>query len=299
MEQAYVFVACGTKEHITTLEFSLRALRRRTERNIIIVTDESRNEVKINTREQIINIPVPKKYSDHQAAIILKTSLYNILPKGNLYAYLDTDVVAIGKNPDGIFEEFIGPIRFAADHCRSRKFSPYAFNCGCLEKWGKDRKKLEEALEQYDKNRKIKDDKLIKASKELLAHFSHLKKRPSKKLQTAARYFLSPRTFKLNEQFYFDKKKRTWQSTKYNQVIMYEVPVRKISRATGLRYSRWKQTWVNKQGEDIWKDECSHLAEHIKGKFSIEIKENNWQHWNGGVFLFSDEIRGFLESWEN
>jgi len=39
------------------------------------------------------------------------------------------------------------------------------------------------------------------------------------------------------------------------------------------------------------------LLLQIAETFEISIKEKNWQHWNGGVFLFNHESDGFLNAW--
>lgn len=43
--------------------------------------------------------------------------------------------------------------------------------------------------------------------------------------------------------------------------------------------------------------QCPHLIEAINDKFGTSITEPEWQHWNGGVFLFDDDSRLFLETW--
>lgn len=291
----FVFVVCGGKEHIDTLHFSLKYLNRFSKCNILVVTDSSRNEIPLNHND-IVDVETPKEFNHHQASIYLKTGLHKFLPKGNNYCYLDTDVIALSEECDKIFDEFIAPIRFAPDHCTVKKFSPYAVNCGCMEKWQKDRAIFNKSLEKHDKNRQIKDEFVLQKAKELQFHFEELKKSPPKKLLTALRYFTSYPKFKLNKQFYFDKKKRTWYINS-GETIMYEVDVKAIQRETGLKYNKWKQQWLNKKGEDIWKDECNHLVEQIRTTFDINVEETDWQHWNGGVFLFNDESHAFMDAW--
>ena len=43
---------------------------------------------------------------------------------------------------------------------------------------------------------------------------------------------------------------------------------------------------------------CSHLKELIKKEFGYKIS-NNWNHWNGGVFLFSEHSFNFMNDWHN
>jgi hypothetical protein len=43
--------------------------------------------------------------------------------------------------------------------------------------------------------------------------------------------------------------------------------------------------------------ECGHLRQRIQEKFGVHVADPNWQHWNGGVFLFDPESTDFLETW--
>ena len=101
----FVFVACGNNSHINTLNFSLKYLKKFSSNKIIVVTDLSRNNDNIE-HNNIINIKTPKNFDNHQASIWLKTSLHNILPKGPLYCYLDSDIIAVNQNCNKIFEQF-------------------------------------------------------------------------------------------------------------------------------------------------------------------------------------------------
>ncbi len=50
-------------------------------------------------------------------------------------------------------------------------------------------------------------------------------------------------------------------------------------------------------GEDIFDYKCNHLTKQIKNTFNIDVKDKNWQHWNGGVFLFNEKSHRFLDQW--
>lgn len=45
--------------------------------------------------------------------------------------------------------------------------------------------------------------------------------------------------------------------------------------------------------------ECDHLRQGIREKFGIEVAEPDWQHWNGGVYLFDAESTEFLDTWHD
>lgn len=290
----FVFVVCGAAEHIETLHFSLKYLQHFSKNEIIVVTDSSRNEIAIN-HDHVIDVKVDEKYNHHQASIYLKTGLNKFLPKGNNYCYLDTDVIAVSEDCDHIFNEYIAPITFAPDHCKVRKFSSNAVNCDCQKNREIDRQKFFQFAKDIN-GVTVTDPYLIEKGRELQFEFDSLKKSLLKKILTAIRFFLSYKIFRFDDQFYFNKIKRTWHVNN-GDVVMYEFDIEKMQKATGLVYNKWTKKWYNQQGEDIWYDECNHLTEFIKNTFGIAINDKNWQHWNGGVFLFNHESDAFLNAW--
>lgn len=291
----FVFVVCGAKEHIDTLHFSLEYLKKYSEKTIYIVTDKVRNEIEIK-HNTIININTPEDLNHHQASIYLKTGLHKFLPKGNNYCYLDTDVIAINTDCDAIFEEFASPISFAPDHCKIKKFSAYAVNCDCSDQWKTDRETFALAQNKFDKNVLILDSELLEQSRKLDYIFNEFKKSSLKKITTAIRYFFSYPIFILNTEFYYNKKTKAWFNKK-NEVVKYNFPIKKIEKETGFKYKWWNHKWINSSGINLWEDQCEHLIDEIRNTFGIIIKDKNWQHWNGGVFLFNDSSADFLESW--
>lgn len=293
----FVFVVCGAAEHIDTLHLSLKYLKHFSKNEIFVVTDSSRNEVSIS-HNHIIDVKVDEKYNHHQASIYLKTGLHKFLPKDNNYCYLDTDVIALSTDCDYIFNEFIAPIRFAPDHCKVRKFSAYAVNCNCAGEWKKNRDLFNKVIENSDRNREIKDPYILEQAKMLQLVFDEIKKSFRLKIINAFKFLLSYPRFKLNETFYFDRVKRTWHLNT-GEIVLYEVNIKKIEQLTGLKYSKWNGKWLDKNGDDIWLDECNHLTQYIADTFQINVTEKNWQHWNGGVFLFNNQSHEFLNAWFN
>ncbi len=293
-ESIFIFVVCGAKEHTDTLKLSLKYLKKYSKKEIWVLTDSSRNEEAI-FHDTVINIKTPEYLNHHQASIYLKTGIHKFLPKGNTYCYLDTDIIAVSEDCDTIFDQFVSPIIFAPDHCKIRKFSSYAVNCNCLKNREIDRKKFTDFVQSVQENT-ITEERLIAKSKILQNQFDQLKKSIVKKALTALCYFTSYPIFKFNKDFYFNKKTRTWHSNE-GEVIMYEMNISRMQKATGLHYNKWTQRWLNKLGEDIWFDECNHLIEYINHTFGIEVKDKNWQHWNGGVFVFNENSYDFLEAW--
>jgi len=290
-QRIFVFVVCGSSEHIHTLHIALRYLQGRTQKRIIVLTDSERNQLPI-VHDDIIDVTTPSGYTDHQASIFLKTSLHRYLPQGNRYCYLDSDVLAISDAIDDIFEQFEAPIRFAADHCKMSKFSPHAVNCGCLAAKEQKRKVLSAAFDQYT----VKSPEALMKKAQLEAEFKKLRSNVFRKSVVAVRYVFSGREFELNSEFRFDKRGRVWYD-RDGMPVVFEADTSRIERETGLRYNRWKGEWTDVDGVNIWNDNCDHLREFIHAKFDITVSDANWQHWNGGVFLFDAQSHTFLESW--
>lgn len=296
-KREYVFVVCGLKEHINTLHTSINYLSSFSSNKINVITDTSRNEIPIK-HQQIIDVRTPEYLSHHQASIYLKTGLYQFLPVGPTYCYLDSDVLAVSNRCDQIFEEYKPPITFAPDHCKMDAFSPFAINCGCFEKCEDDRNRFNESLKKNDRSDLVVDPSLKKQSKEIEEVYEKINKNPALKLLYAIKYLISYPKFSLNEKYHFDKRKRFWLNDK-NEIIRYELDSKAIAKETGLIHTLWSNKWKNKEGEDIFDLNCHHLKEAIHSTFSIKIKNPNWQHWNGGVFLFDEESHAFLKEWQS
>ena len=129
----FVFVACGDDVHIKTLNYSLAHLKHFSNYEIIVISDFSRNTLRIN-HDNVLDVETPKKFNNHQASIYLKVGLHKFLDLNNNYCYLDSDVVAVSSKVNEVFKHFKAPIVFASDHCSIAQFSPNAINCNCLEK---------------------------------------------------------------------------------------------------------------------------------------------------------------------
>ena len=48
---------------------------------------------------------------------------------------------------------------------------------------------------------------------------------------------------------------------------------------------------------DTCNDACDHLREAIAAKFGVDVSVPDWQHWNGGVFVFDAHSIDFLNTW--
>lgn len=295
MAEVYVFVVCGEKEHIDTLHLSLSYLTKYSQKEILVLTDSSRNELPIDWKNTI-DIKTPVELNHHQASIYLKTGIYKFVPKGNLYCYLDTDVLSVSASCDAIFKEFIEPIRFAADHCSMTSFSAYAVNCGCLEKNEKDRKRFTDSLRLLDRNKELNSFAQRVERAKIRKVYQNLENSFLRKILLAVRYKLSAKEFKLNEKYTLNKSAKEWRLPN-GEIVKHELDYAKLEKESGIRLNKWKGTWVNGKNENIFDTQCNHLQQKIQETFSVEVKEPNFQHWNGGVFLFNDSSHSFLESW--
>jgi hypothetical protein len=294
----YVFVVCGSSDHIDTLHFSICALRRFSDREIIVLTDSTRNEIPI-VHDNIIDVRTPSEYNHHQSSIFLKTGVHKFLPGGHSYCYIDTDVVAISCDADQIFDQKNGIITFASDHCKVREFSPHAVKCSCADINNQERTELNMLLKKYDGQDEITDPVIIKKRDALIRKFKTIKIDRFGYLLISLRFMLTPVTFRLDEDTFYHRWEKYWYDRDGN-ILLYAKPragIHPIEKNTGWRWDRKVNKWYSPSGNNVDEVKCDHLTEYIAEKFDIQILQKDWQHWNGGVFLFDDNSYGFLESW--
>lgn len=296
-QHKFVFVVCGAKEHIDTLHFSLRYLKHFSKNEIIVVTDTVRNEVPV-IHDNVIDIKTPEEFTNHQSSIYLKTGLHKFLPGGNLYCYLDTDVVALNSTCDDVFNYRQGPVTFAADHCRMLKFSASAVKCDCFERNKKDIAELEGLMDKYDPSRKWKDPVMEEKKRNLINKFGVLKQNKLKYFFISTRFNAAKKKFKLDDDTFFDKQKKVWHDAEGRVIITPEENmVEDIEKNSTWRWNKEKERWIGDDGRDVYDLKCPHLKEYIFNRFKVDVKEDDFQHWNGGVFLFDDNSKQFMDTW--
>ena len=191
------------------------------------------------------------------------------------------------------------PITFAPDHCTLPVFSPYAINCPCLTKNQNQVAELNALLDKYDPNRQFSEEQK-EASKNLIGLFNQKKKNKLNYLFTILKYLTSSNTFALGD-FYLDKKTKIWYRTADKLPVLYDYKriAKKISESSPYRWRSLLRAWQNAEGENVFQLQCDHLKESIANDFNIQLSNKNWQHWNGGVFLFDDESKEFLNAWHD
>jgi hypothetical protein len=288
----FVFVVCGGREHIDTIHVSLRYLRYFSKNEIIVVTDSSRNEIPIE-HDNIVDVTTPTDFNHHQASIYLKTSLHRQLPSENFYCYLDTDVLAVTSQVDSIFEHYHAPITFGSDHCVLDEFSPVAVSCNCLKEYNDRVSLLKKAITECEALRIDYDNTLndintrVEASKKDKG--TYLLERIKYNLPSAFYYF--DKTYKLH------KKDQIWYKT--GKPVIHQDVARCVEEKSGLVWEPLTQKWLTPTGDDANELKCTHLHEALKAKFQIDITNPEWQHWNGGVFLFDTHSHAFLDWWHS
>jgi hypothetical protein len=127
---AFVFSVVGDR-HVGFANLALSFLKRVSRRDIVVVRARSSRMV---AHDQVVDVAPPVEYDDHQASILLKTDLLNLVgSRGTRFCYLDSDVIAVDDEVDSIFEHRSGPVAFAADAVDIDMFSRYGVNCRCAE----------------------------------------------------------------------------------------------------------------------------------------------------------------------
>jgi len=126
--RCFVYAVCGDL-HAERVNVSLKFLKRYSSENIVIL--KSRTNVSIQ-HDQVLDVPIDARFDDHKASIALKTGLHKIFGDPEIVrCYLDSDLIAVKRNVDSVFELLVGKVAFANDHSEISEFSRRAVNCGC------------------------------------------------------------------------------------------------------------------------------------------------------------------------
>lgn len=293
--RAYVFAVCGSAQHIARFQQSASILSRRTTLPIWVVTDAQRNEVPLQ-HDLVVDVPVPSSLDHRQASIYLKTTLHRNLPKNTLYCYLDTDVIALSAYCNLVFDAFLAPISFAPDFVSIDAFSRFAINCGCEEQ-------LKHAIASRNHASNLYAATLAKEYSSACHEIDVLTANNNRtwihRIASWIKYNLSNgRYFVLNDAYKQDKSSGRW--TDNDGVSLHDKYDRGnfLAQETGLRWDVIHQDLVL-NGAPLSSYTCQHLQDAIRQKFGMDAIPNNWQHWNGGVFMFDENATPFMEFWHN
>lgn len=296
-KNVFVFVVCGAKEHTAALHFSLAALKKFSKADVVVLTDTSRNREPIQ-HTSVVDVKTPEQLNHHQASIFLKTGIHKFLPAGNLYCYLDTDVVALDNLVDEIFQHYTAPVTFANDHCLMDRFSPSAITCGCKAEFDEWENELKALFVRYKDLSRAPED--LEKKKLLLKKFEEIKKNKMAYALMSLRFWLARKTFQLDDDTFYDKKNYLWHDKNGNPIIFEKDimgAIDTIESTTPYRCKRQNTKIWTRNGKNVFDCRCNHLQEQIEKTFAIKITEPEWQHWNGGVFLFNEQSHSFLDKW--
>jgi len=300
---SFVFVVCGAREHIETLNFSLKFIRHFSKYPVLVVTDTARNEIPVE-HDQIMHIDTPVEYDHHQASIYLKTGLQKFLnmDDGSLFCYLDSDIVAINPEINTIFDYFRPPVIFAQDHCPFDEFSPHAMQCTCLADIMRRNKEYAAVDEFFQQNFFLKIQENAADKMKLDKQFERLKEKNIHQIFPALAYFIKRHLLPLKQikfgDYHFNKRNGFWYNAS-GEIVHFDWQYAvKLMEKTGFHYDKKNKIWRNSRGEDIMPQipHCRHLGKYIAEKYHITIP-GDWRHWNGGVFLFNRGSVDFLNYW--
>jgi hypothetical protein len=178
------------------------------------------------------------------------------------------------------------------------KFSPSAVRCNCWEQNKKDIAELELLMQRFDPDRKSKDEAMERKKQQLIKKFEVIKQNKLHYAWITFRFLTALKKFKLDDDTYYDRWKKVWVDKEGRVIIRpAESMVKDIEANSHWRWNYLKRRWLGPDGKDVYDLECHHLPEYIKSEFGIDVKNKNFQHWNGGVFLFDDSSDGFLNAW--
>lgn len=211
---------------------------------------------------------------------------------------MDSDILAVGDHCDSIFEEYIPPIRFAPDHCRMPAFSPTAMNCSCKEEYDKFIGAINDYVSSLDPLSSTQDGMITNKRRQLQRQLSIAFKNKPALLFKGMRFLFSWPLYRFSKEFYFNRKTNIWQDTEGNPV-MTNIKWSKVARKFGLKFNYLTFDITFPNGQSIWLNQCRHLEEGIREKFKVEVRDKQFHHWNGGVFLFDDSSHDFLDYWHN
>jgi hypothetical protein len=204
--------------------------------------------------------------------------------------------VAIDDSINEIFVQMNYPIVFAADHCTLNQFSPFAVNCNCEKKFKAEMDIYKEIQTQITEEIKKEYSDI---QKYLTLKTSYNKRNLLVSLYHAIRYYSSYKYYVLDENFKLDKKTQLWMN-KYGEYIEEKYGLHQLFKnELNLHWSRDKNTFLREDGKSFFELSCNHLASQIENVFGLKVHPDDWQHWNGGVFLFDDSSHDFLNFWHD
>lgn len=268
-QQKFVLVICGKKAYIDMLNHSLIFLRHFSNKEIIVLTDTGRNEGSIE-HDTIINVNVPSHLTNKEASRYLKTSLYQWLDMRHTYCYLDADIFVIDEKIDSIFDYRAGVIQFVQDIAPISVLSNYTV-------FYHDDKQLQEKEKTFLKRYES----------------THKKRLPLAFLKKKKGTFQT-----INQSNNQSRSSSPLYKWLYQAGLFFYKNINRYDLVTkGYWFDPFRNCWRDFKGNFVYSATSPALPKRIKETFGVEVTDNNWQVWNGGLFLFDQKSIDFLKTW--
>jgi hypothetical protein len=113
--------------------------------------------------------------------------------------------------------------------------------------------------------------------------------------QTAAELPKTYDEFIADRNLCYNSTEEAWYTTE-GKLLLPNI-IKLIERNSSYWYVAAKDTWYDEHDNRVFVNECNHLQDAIKQDFDVDVKQADWQHWNGGVFLFNKDSVPFLNTW--
>lgn len=88
-----------------------------------------------------------------------------------------------------------------------------------------------------------------------------------------------------------------WYDQQANCLYEENSLIKAIENGSSFRWNPQLACWYDEEGNNISSPASDLLRQLIGQKFNVQVAEADWQHWNGGVFLFDHTAVAFLEQW--
>ncbi len=96
----------------------------------------------------------------------------------------------------------------------------------------------------------------------------------------------------------YDEKEYKWYDQDGHLLYEENLIIKRVEAASEFRWDFKRGIWLDEKGNSLkFKPGSDKLRQLITKKFDVHIPEPNWQHWNGGVFLFDEQSVDFMETW--
>lgn len=125
-------------------------------------------------------------------------------------------------------------------------------------------------------------------------------KRLSRLEKLHRRIFGTPLDFDLFSQekgYQYDFAAKKWYDLHGRLIYEENLIVNRIESSTEFRWDTITQQWYDQGNNNISTIQSDKLIHLIRTKFGVNISNENWRHWNGGVFLFNHASAAFMEQW--